>query len=159
MAANGQESQQAMPDVGVVNQAPEKIAVKPRRRRPLFLLGVLLFLLGPVLNFVVLFGLKYLGMAWYVPILMTAGVLLMFLSVWQRPGVVRGIALALFVLLLAGEWYLVLVATRAPAYTGPAQVGTKFPVFTTSLADGTAFTSKDLESGVPTVLVFFRGHW
>ena len=159
MAANGQESQQAMPNVGVVNEPSEKVVGKPPRRRPVFLLGVLLFLLGPALYFVMLFGFKYLGMAWYVPILMTAGVLLMFLSVWQRPGVVRGIALALFLLLLAGEWYLVLVATRAPAYTGPAQVGTKLPVFTTSLADGTTFTNKDLESGVPTALVFFRGHW
>jgi hypothetical protein len=158
MAANGHESQQAMPDVGVANPPRENVASKAPRRRPLFLCGVLLFLLGPVV-YIVLFNLKYLGMPWYVPILGTAGVLLMLLSVWHRPGIVRGAALVLFVLLCAGEWFFGLVATKTPDYTGPAQVGSKLPVFATSLAGGASFTSKDLESGAPTVLVFFRGRW
>src|SRR5438876_1300183 len=149
MAANRHESQQARPGVGVVNQPREDVATKARRRRPLFLLGVLLFLLGPVL-YVVLFSLKHLGLPWYVPVLGTVGVVLMFLSVWQRPGILRGAALILFVLLCAGEWFVGLVLTRTPAYAGPARVGSKLPVFATALADGTAFTNKDLESGVPT---------
>ena len=158
MAANGHESQQAMPGVGVVTQPRENVAIKARRRQPLFLIGVLLFLSGPVL-YVILLSLKHLGLPWYVPVLGTVGVLLMFLCVWQRPGILRGAALVLFVLLYAGEWFVGLVSFKIPAYTGPAQVGSKLPTFATSLSNGTSFTNKDLESGAPTVLVFFRGHW
>jgi hypothetical protein len=57
------------------------------------------------------------------------------------------------------EWFLVLVATKTPAYTGPAQPGSKVPAFAAMLADGTAFTKDDLEKGIDTVLVFFRGRW
>src|SRR5438309_1068062 len=98
MAANGHESQRAMPGVGVVNEPRENVAARARRRRPLFLFGVLLFLSGPVL-YVILLSLKHLSLPWYVPVLGTDGVLLMFLSVWQRPGILRGAALVLFVLL------------------------------------------------------------
>ena len=33
------------------------------------------------------------------------------------------------------------------------------PAFATSLADGKSFTEKDLATGIPTVLLFFRGRW
>jgi hypothetical protein len=49
--------------------------------------------------------------------------------------------------------------TTLPKYNGPARVGTHIPPFTTTFADGRAFTDKDLEEGTPTVLVFFRGRW
>jgi hypothetical protein len=128
------------------------------RRWPLFLAGVLLFLAGPIL-YVVQFSQGQLWMPWYVPVLATIGVLFMIASVWQRRGVLRSLGLVAFLLLCEMEWYLVLVATKTPAYTGPAQPGTKVPAFAATLADGTAFTNDDLEKGVDTVLVFFRGRW
>jgi hypothetical protein len=52
-----------------------------------------------------------------------------------------------------------LVGTRTGPYTGPAQRDHKVPAFATTLADGRAFTDKDLDKGSPTVLLFFRGRW
>jgi hypothetical protein len=130
----------------------------PPRRWPFFLLGVLLFILGPAV-YAVQFSLKHLGMPWYLPILATLGVLFMLVSVWQRRGLLRSGGLVLFVLLCAAEWFLALIATRAPVYQGPAQPGRPVPAFATTLADGKAFSNQDLEKGIPTVLVFFRGRW
>ena len=45
-----------------------------------------------------------------------------------------------------------------PPYFGPAQVGQKVPAFTTQLADGKAFTDKDL-NGQDSIVLFFRGRW
>jgi hypothetical protein len=129
-----------------------------RRRWPLFSLGVLLFVLGPALYYIQ-FRLEYLDTPWYVPILATAGVVLMVVSVWQRRGVVRIIGLALFLLVAGFEWHALLIGFRTPQYNGPAQPGQKIPAFATTLADGKAFTDRDLDKGIPTVLVFFRGHW
>ncbi len=128
------------------------------RRRPLFLGGLLLFLAGPAL-YAVQISLKHLWMAWYMPLLASLGVVLMIASVRQRRGVLRGTALAFFVLLCGGEWYLMLVAAKTPAYTGPAQPGSKLPPFAAVLADGTPFTNQDVEHEVRSVLVFNRGRW
>jgi hypothetical protein len=129
------------------------------RRRPWFILGVLLFVLGPAL-YVVQFKLKHLGvMPWYVALLATLGVAVMVLSVAQRRGILRFLGLALFASLCAGEWFVLLVGARTPAYTGPARPGEKLPAFTASFADGASFTPKDLEGGQRTALVFFRGRW
>src|SRR5687767_14158031 len=128
----------------------------PLRRRPYFLVGVLLFLLGPAI-YIVQFSLKYLETPWHTPVLATLGVLLMVVSVRQRWGVVRAVAL-LFVAVVCGlEWYLVAVATKTPNYAGPAQSGAKIPSFVAMLADGTEFTQRDLEKDSRTALVFFRG--
>lgn len=125
---------------------------------PLFLAGVLLFIVGPAL-YVWQFSLGHLWMPWYVLVLASLGVLLMIMSVWRRPGIVRIAGLLVFVLLCGLEWFVLLEATKTPLYTGPAQPGRKLPEFAAALADGTAFTSLDLEKGIPTVLVFFRGRW
>ena len=130
----------------------------PPRRRPYFLLGVLLVIVG-VAGYVVQLRMKQLVVPWYAPALATIGVLLMVLSVRQRPGVLRIAGLVLFVLLAGFEWFFVLAASKTPAYTGPAQPGHKVPAFTAALADGRAFTEKDLENGFPTVMLFFRGRW
>jgi hypothetical protein len=130
----------------------------PPRRWPLFLMGILLFLLGPAV-YAVQIRLKYLGMPWYVLALATLGVLLMVVSVWQRRGVWRSVGVALFVLVCAFEWLMVLVGTGAPHYRGPAQPGRQVPVFATTLADGKAFTDTDLKNGSAAVLLFFRGRW
>jgi hypothetical protein len=127
-------------------------------RRPWFLVGVIVFFLG-IGAYVIQFRLKQFVTPWYAPVLATLGVALMGVSVWQRRGILRSIGLALFVLLCGFEWFLLLVATRTPAYTGPAQPGQKMPAFATTLADGRAFTNHDLENGSGSVLVFFRGRW
>ena len=140
------------------NPQTETVVVSAPRRRPLFMLGVLLFLLGPVL-YAVQFSMKHLVTPWYLPILATIGVLFMLVSVQQRRGVLRIAVLALFTLMCGFEWFMLLVGTRVPPYTGPAQLGLKLPAFNAALADGQTFTDKDLEKNIPTVLVFFRGRW
>jgi hypothetical protein len=52
-----------------------------------------------------------------------------------------------------------MLALRLPEYTGPIVVGKPLPEFTTSRADGSPFTSRDLGGDTNDVLVFFRGHW
>jgi hypothetical protein len=130
----------------------------PPRRWPLFLLGLLCFVAGPVGYFIQI-GMKQLTMPWYAPVLATVGVLLMAASFFQRRGVMRAIGLLLFLLMCGFEWLFVLVIAKSPLYEGPAKVGQRVPVFAASLADGTPFTNKDLENGTPTVLLFFRGRW
>ena len=134
-------------------------AAIPRSRHwLLFFAGIALFVLGPVW-FVVQFRLKNLGPAWYVPILSSAGVLLLIASVWRRRGIVRTVFLMLFAIVSGFEWFVFTVAARSPAYAGPAQPGRKVPQFAACLADGTPFTTADLKKGTTTVMVFFRGHW
>lgn len=137
------------------NQTP---ANAPARHWPLFLVGVLLFVSGPVLYFVQL-RLQNLGMPWYVPALSTAGVLCMSISVMQRRGILRSVGLLLFVVLCGFEWLILLTATKSPPYAGPAQPGRKVSEFAAMYADGTAFSHNDLEDGHRSVLVFFRGRW
>lgn len=137
---------------------PTATASAPPRVWPLFLAGVLLFIVGPA-AYVAQINMHRLWMPWYVPVLASLGVLLMAASVWKRPGILRIAGLVLFVLACAGEWFMVLVATKSPVYVGPALPGNKVPAFSASLADGRAFTNQDLEKGVSSVLVFFRGRW
>jgi len=132
--------------------------VSRSRHWTLFVAGVALFVLGPVW-FIAQFRLRNLGSAWYVPILSSAGVLLLILSVLRRRGIVRMVLLILFAMVCGLEWFVFTVATRSPAYTGPAQPGRKVPQFAARLADGTPFTSAELEKGKSTVMVFYRGHW
>jgi hypothetical protein len=118
----------------------------------------LLFLLGPAI-YILLFRMHHLWTPWYAPILATVGVLLMVVSVRQRWGIVRAVGLFLLALICGLEWFMVLVGSSTPLYTGPAKVGRQLPAFTTTLASGQAFSEKDLENGTSTVLVFFRGRW
>jgi hypothetical protein len=139
-----------------ISQTPPAIGA---RRRPWFILGILLFVLGPAL-YVVQFKLGHLGMMpWYLPLLATVGVAVMVLSVAQRRGILRSVGLGLFALLCAAEWFLLLVGTKTPPYTGPARPGEKLPAFAASFAGGSSFTDKDLEGGSRTALVFNRGRW
>jgi hypothetical protein len=138
---------------------PASPPVARSRGRLWLCLGVGLFLLGFLLNFLQIAVLKYLVTPWYVPILATAGALLALVSVRQRPTWTRVIALLALVLLSAGWWYFILSMSRLPEYKGPVQVDKEIPEFTTTFADGISFTEKDLQKGTPTVLVFYRGHW
>lgn len=122
-------------------------------------LGVGLFLLGFVLYFAQAFQFKQLATPWYMPILFTVGVLLALVSVRRRPTWTRVITSVILALLCAGEWYFILSVSRLPEYKGPVQADKKIPEFTTTFADGSSFTEKNLQKGTPTVLVFYRGRW
>jgi hypothetical protein len=132
--------------------------VSRTRHWPIFLLGMLLILLGPV-AYAVQINAKHLTTPWYVPILASIGVALMIVSIWRRRGVVRLILLVFFALVCGLEWQMLLVAFRSSVYHGPAQPGRAVPEFKASYADGTPFTEKDLSKGTATVLVFYRGRW
>lgn len=128
------------------------------RGRLLFWSGIGLFVLGLV-SAGTQYALKQLMVPWYAPVLATVGVGLVLLSCRRRPTVVRFIGLGLLTVACAFEWYFLVVATRMPQYTGPAQVGSTVPAFSALRADGSAFTDDDLKHGPPTALVFFRGRW
>jgi len=130
----------------------------PARRRPYFLLGTFILFLGIIIYMVQLFGLKQLVVPWHAAILGTIGVLLMLISVVQRPGILRIIGLVIFGALVGFEWFLILGSKMEP-YAGPAKSGDKLPAFSAKFADGSLFTEKSLEEGKDTVLVFNRGHW
>ncbi len=103
--------------------------------------------------------LKQLVVPWYIPLMTTVGAALLVFSIVRRRTIVRFVALFLVVALAGFEWYALSELVRLPAYSGTAQVGLKLPPFSTTLADGKAFTERDLELGSTTVLVFYRGRW
>src|SRR5262245_20180357 len=131
--------------------------VRPRRR-PLFLLGILLCLAGPIIYFFQV-SRAQLIVPWYLPALTTIGVLAMGLSFAQRRGVWRIIGLAAFVLLCVFEWTFFLVLSKTPAYAGPAQPGRQVPEFAAAYSDGNPFSQQDLRGNGRTVMLFFRGRW
>jgi hypothetical protein len=124
----------------------------------LFLIGILLFVLGPVI-YVIQFRAHVFGTPWYVPILATIGVLLMIVSALRRRGMTRSIVLGLLIFVCGLEWLTLLVLTKTPAYNGPAVTGHQVPAFTTTRADGAVFSDQDLAKGASTILLFFRGRW
>lgn len=140
--------------------APSVPTDMPRRRGPgrnLTLLGIGLALLGIALYALEL-RLGRLMTPWYMPCLATLGITLLVIALRQSRSVWRWLALALVLLLASAQWMFVL-ATRLPAYSGPATIGKPLPEFTTIRADGTPFTQRDLEGDQENVLVFFRGRW
>jgi hypothetical protein len=131
---------------------------KPRRA-PFFLIGVVLFILGPAINVTQMMLLGQFPTPWYLPILSTVGVLLMLISTCQNRSILRGVFLVPFAALCVFEWLMLTHLTIAPAYTGPAQAGAKIPAFTASYADGTTFSDHDLAQSDLNILLFFRGRW
>src|SRR5215831_17702524 len=126
--------------------------------RPLLLLGVLVALAGPVLMILLTFAAKILITNWYGPLLGTLGLALIILALMRSRSVWRWTAVVIFTLLVGFQWFA-LLAMRLPEYTGPVKDGQPFPAFSTTLADGSAFTQDDLKGDRNTVMVFFRGHW
>jgi hypothetical protein len=141
----------------IAESVPAAVISRPRQWL-LFFTGIALFVLGPAW-YIIQIRLKNLGSGWYVPILSSAGVVFLILSIRQRRGAVRMVVLIFFAIVCGFEWFVFTVFSRSPAYSGPAQPGRKIPQFAAQLADGTPFTSAELEKGIATVLVFFRGHW
>jgi peptidoglycan/LPS O-acetylase OafA/YrhL len=139
------------------NPDPVPATNPPPRRKPLFLIGVLLVILGPALYFVQV-GMANLSMPWYLPVLAAAGVACLLASLRQRRSVARVMTATLLTLLSVFQCYFWVIGTKTPPYTGPAQVGSTVPEFSATLADGSAFTNANLEGG-RTVLVFNRGRW
>ena len=121
--------------------------------------GIGLCVLGLVAVAVQWMVLKQLFAPWYAPVLATVGLALVVCSLAQRRSVTRFIALVLIAALAGFQWYFLLVLSRLDPYNGPALVGEKFPAFQTTFADGRPFTDKNLQDGIPSVMVFFRGRW
>ncbi len=120
--------------------------------------GIALVVLGLVL-YVLQLRAKILSVPWYMPALATAGVALLLVALIRRPTIWRVAALVLFGLLAGGEWYFLLSLSKLPPYTGPVAIGSPFPTFTTTLADGSVFDQNSLRGEQNTALVFFRGRW
>jgi hypothetical protein len=130
------------------------------RRHPgriYLILGMLVALAGAALYPIQLHA-KILTAPWYVPLLGTAGVLLMVLALVRSRSVWRWAATIFFALFVAAEWGMLLLLST-PAYTGPVKDGQPFPAFTSTFADGSTFKQEDLKGGQNTVMVFFRGRW
>ena len=105
------------------------------------------------------YSVKSLIVPWYLPGLTTLGACLVVYSLLRRVSVVRVLALGLIGALAAFEWYFLMALTLLPGYDGPARAGQTIPAFQTTLADGRPFSDKDLRSGKPSVVLFFRGRW
>jgi hypothetical protein len=103
-------------------------------------------------------AMKVLTTPWYLPVFGTIGAGLILYSYLQRRTSGRLIVFLFFAALAGFQWWLLLVFTRVPAYTGPS-VGTHLPAFTTQRADGKPFTQEDMLASQDTVLVLYRGRW
>ncbi len=125
--------------------------------RGMMWLGVAAALLG-IAAYALQFYAQRLFAPWYMPVLASVGVLMAALSLLRTRSVWRVLALV-FVLLLAGAEWALLLGLRLPAYSGPVTVGKSMPAFKTMRADGTPFTQSDLPGAQNSVLVFFRGRW
>ena len=138
--------------------SPPATEVRRASGRVFLGLGILLVLLGPIL-YAVEINAKHLATPWYAPVLATVGLVLLMMAVWGRPNLWRITAFVLFSLFAAGQWFMLLVASKVPPYTGPVAVGAAMPAFKTTLADGSPFDQDSLRGEQDTVLVFFRGRW
>ncbi len=121
--------------------------------------GVGLFLLGLGLMPVQLFGLKFLVVPWYSPVLATLGALLLLVALTRRVSVLGVVALVLIAASAGLQWFVLAVMIKLPDYQGPARVGEQLPAFEAAYADGRSFTDVDLRDGSRRAMFFFRGRW
>jgi hypothetical protein len=128
------------------------------RGRAYFWAGISVCLLGLALA-VVQFGLNYLAVPWYSPVLATLGAFLLVVAVARRRSIPRMVALVLVAAFAGLQWYVLVSLMKLPDYEGPARAGQPIFAFRNSLADGRPFTEEDLRDGSRHVLVFFRGRW
>jgi hypothetical protein len=142
----------------VATTSPPATEVRRASGRLFLGLGILLVLLGPIL-YAVEIKAKHLPTPWHAPALAAVGIVLVIIAVWRRPNLWRITAFVLFGLIAAGQWFMFLVASKVPPYTGPVAIGAAMPAFKTTLADGSPFDQDSLRGEQDTVLVFFRGRW
>lgn len=135
---------------------PEPPATRTHDRL-FYWIGIACVVLGLAYYFFEFFLLKHLITPWYVPILSTVGLVLLFVWFLRKPGWRRAVSLVLILFVTGAEWAFIGWVSKSPPYDGPG-VGEPFPNFAVSDADGVPFTNKDL-AGRPAVLVFYRGHW
>jgi len=130
----------------------------PRRSsgRLFLVLGLVLAALG-ALGYAALIAARR-PTTWSLPASATLAAALLVVALWRKRSVWRVLALVVVALLAAAEWGFFL-KVRLPSYTGPVAAGEPFPAFTTTRADGTPFTQRELEGERNHVLVFFRGRW
>jgi len=136
-------------------------ATRPSSSRGYFWLGLALGLLGPILYVAQLLA-KQLFVPWYLPVLSTLGAGLMLVAAIRTHGLWRlipGLLFVVFGLLTALGWLSMLSLSKVPKYAGSVEVGKPFPVFSTTLADGSTFDESSLKGKKQTVMVFFRGRW
>jgi hypothetical protein len=143
--------------------APDVRTTSPSQQRSTgrayFWAGIGACLLGLALVFVQMFGLKYLFVPWYSPILATLGAVLLLLAVVRRRSITRVIVLVLVAAFAGLQWYGLVSMVKLPDYVGPAQPGKQLPPFQAVFADGRPFTEEDLADGSRRVMTFFRGRW
>ncbi|MFL5329496.1 MAG: hypothetical protein ACJ8C4_11330 [Gemmataceae bacterium] len=140
------------------NFTPQATSAPLRSGRSLLLLGIFLALAGMGAYFAQVSA-HILFTPWYMPILATFGVVLIVAALAKRRTVTRWVFLVLFGGLAALQWSAFLWMFATPAYAGPVKVGLPFPPFTTTLADGAAFSQENLKSDKNSILLFFRGRW
>jgi hypothetical protein len=121
-------------------------------------LGLALVLLGPILYVVQVAFARVLTVPWYMLATTAMGMLLLVYALGRAHTVWRIAAVVVAGLLAAAQAGILLGGTLAP-YSGPAQAGQPLPELSSTLADGTAFTSEQLKGNEDTALVFFRGRW
>jgi FtsH-binding integral membrane protein len=126
--------------------------------RLLVALGIALCVLGIPLG-ILQFSQGLLFVPWYIPALSLVGALLVLVAFLRSRSIVIGIVLILTLAFAGLEGFFLGVGLKTPDYSGPANVGSSMPAFTTAYADGRPFTDKDLADGRTTVLTFFRGRW
>lgn len=122
-------------------------------------LGLALPFIGLVIYGVILFVFKQYTTPWYLPILATLGLYLVFLSVLQSRSLWRFLALGFSGFMTVFLWYGLVFMTKLPIYDGPLRVGEVMPSFNVFRADGSLFTQSNLVGDKNTVLIFFRGRW
>jgi hypothetical protein len=141
---------------------PDVPATSPSQQRSTgrayFWAGIGACLLGVALVFVQ-FGLKYLVVPWYSPVLATLGAVFLLLAVVGRRSITRIVVLVLVAAFAGLQWYALVSLIKLPDYVGPAQPGKQLPPFQAMFADGRPFTEADLEDGSRRVMTFFRGRW
>lgn len=121
-------------------------------------LAIALIVGGPALLIVQLRA-KQLWTPWYIPVLAGIGAILLSINFRMRPSFARGLGAVIALLWSAWTAFVLGVGIRTPEFHGSVQIGQPIPPFSTTLANGDAFSQSDLAKGSSTLLTFFRGRW
>lgn len=120
--------------------------------------AAILVIAGP-LAYIVQLQLRALYMPWYIPVFGALGALSLIKAFRRNGGKLRLFASLVGVGVAVFELIALVVLSKIPTYSGPAQPGQVFPAFEAELADGSRFGDADLRRGDPSLVLFFRGRW